>query len=31
MIKRWFTAFYELVKTIQQARAEAVIKGHFWY
>jgi len=30
-IRRLFTEFYETIKTVQQLRAEAILKGQHWY
>ena len=29
-IQQFFTDFYEIIKAVQAARAEAVIKGQHW-
>jgi hypothetical protein len=29
-IQQFFTDFYEIIKAVQTARAEAVIKGQHW-
>jgi hypothetical protein len=30
LIVKFFTGFYEIVKEIQQARAEAILRGRHW-
>lgn len=30
-MKQFFKDLYEAIKTVQQARAEAVVKGQHWY
>jgi len=30
-MKQFFKDFYEAIKTIQELRAEAIIKGQHWY
>jgi hypothetical protein len=30
-MKKFLTSVYEIIKDIQQARAEAVTKGKYWY